>query len=358
MDFSFSDCKITGMLAVMPNREIFFKDEIGNFSFSEKSSLQLAKALGLHSRRILDDGFIASDLCIHGLHYLFDQKMLEKSEIAAIIFVSQTPDYFLPPTSNIIQGKLGLGHDVICLDINQGCSGFVLGLFESFSLLGPVGDRGKIVLLHAESLSLTVSKRDRNTAPLFGDAASITIIEKSKEKSISRFKIKNDGSRYDAIIIPAGGFRQRPSEKTQTEELRDDGNYRNLEQVWMKGEDIYNFTIRDAVNLIHAIVADSGFCKEEIDYYMLHQPNQFILKNMIKKLNCPEEKAPYNIQGIFGNSGGATLPVSMVYNLGSLLETQKLKLILSGFGTGLAWNAMSSEMGNMKFCKMIGHPIV
>ena len=347
------------MLAVMPNKEVLFEDEIKNFDFSEKSSRQLARVIGLGSRRLADEGVTASDLCIHGINYLLEQNLLAKEEIAAIIFISRMPDYISPPTSNVIQGKLGLGHDVVCIDLNQTCAGFVLGLFEGFCLLNPLGERGKVILLNAQAGSTYItSKRDRSTAPLFGDAAVITIMEKVKKDTITRFKIKNDGARYDAIITPAGGFRLRCSEKTHIEEPQSDGNYRSMEQVWMKGEDVYNFTVNEAVDLINEAIEDSGFSRDEIDYFMFHQPNQFIVKNMIKKLKLPEEKAPVNIFGRFGNSSGATLPVSIVYNLGNLLENKTLKLILSGFGGGLAWNTAAIEMGNMKFCKMIGHPVI
>jgi 3-oxoacyl-[acyl-carrier-protein] synthase-3 len=126
----------------------------------------------------------------------------------------------------------------------------------------------------------------------------------------------------------------------------------------MKGEDVFNCTVNEVVELINEAIEDSGFSRDEIDYYMFHQPNQFMVKKMIKKMKLPEEKAPTNIFSLFGNSSGVTLPVNIVYNLGNLLESKTLKLILSAFGGGLAWNTAAIEMGNMKFCKMIGHPVI
>jgi 3-oxoacyl-[acyl-carrier-protein] synthase-3 len=201
-------------------------------------------------------------------------------------------------------------------------------------------------------------KLDRSNTPLFGDAAVITIIEKSQSNTMAQIKIKNDGKRYDSLIIPAGGFRLRCSEKTRIEELQEDRNYRSLEHPRMKGDDVYNFTVNEVVDLINEMIGDCNFEKEEIDYYMLHQPNRFILQTMAKKMNIPENKMPSNIVTLFGNSSGASLPVNIIYNLGKELEMKKLKLILSGFGIGLAWNAAALEMGNMRFCKMIGHPVL
>jgi 3-oxoacyl-[acyl-carrier-protein] synthase-3 len=201
-------------------------------------------------------------------------------------------------------------------------------------------------------------KRDRSNTPLFGDATVITIIEKTEEKNKSKFKIKNDGKRYDSLIIPAGGFRLRCSEKTCIEELQADGNYRSLEHPRMKGDEVYSFTLNEVVDLIEEMIMDCDYDKNEIEYYMLHQPNKFILQNMALKLNIPVEKIPNNIVGLFGNSSSAALPINIVYNLNNQLISKRLKILLSGFGIGLAWNAAVLEMGNMDFCQMIGHPVV
>jgi 3-oxoacyl-[acyl-carrier-protein] synthase-3 len=205
---------------------------------------------------------------------------------------------------------------------------------------------------------LNIGRRDRSSTPLFGDAAVITIIEKTQSNIKSMIKIKNDGKRYDTLIAPAGGFRLRCSETTHIEELQPDGNYRSLEHPRMNGDEVYKFTVTEAVELIEEMIEDCDYNREEIDYYMLHQPNKFILQQMAKKINIPEEKMPNNIVGLFGNSCSASLPVNIIYNLGKRLEKEGLKLILSGFGVGIAWNAAALEMGNMRFCKMIGHPIV
>jgi 3-oxoacyl-[acyl-carrier-protein] synthase-3 len=342
------------MLAVMPQKEVQFEDEMVNFNFPVKNSLKLAKTFGLGKRRVVEDGITASDLCVFGIKYLLDNNLLNKRDISAIIFVSQTPDYIQPPTSNVIHGQLNLGFDIICIDINQGCSGFILGLLNSYCLVNS-GLKGKILLLNAETPSLIMSKRDRSSAPLFGDAATITIIEKTEIKSHTQFKIKNDGSRFDVLIIPAGGFRLRCSSVTCKEELQEDGNYRSMDHPHMKGDLVYNFTLNEAVDLIKEMIKDSIYTKDEIDYFMLHQPNKFILQNMAKKLDILEEKMPNNIVGLFGNSSGAALPVNIVYNLGNILEKQKLKLLLSAFGIGLAWNAATLELGELNFCKMISH---
>jgi 3-oxoacyl-[acyl-carrier-protein] synthase-3 len=362
MDFIFYNKTITGMLTVMPNKAIFFEDEMRNFNFSEKSSLRLATQIGLHSRRVVEsarekENTTASDLCVFGINYMLEHNLLKKEDIAALVFVSQTPDYIQPATSNVIQGKIGLNNDVVCIDINQGCAGFILGLFECFLLLNVIPAK-KILLLNAETPSLVMPSKDRSSTPLFGDAAVITIVENTSLESKILLKIKNDGKRYDSLYIPAGGFKLRSSDETRKEEIQSDGNFRSLEHPRMKGDDVYNFTVNEVVNLINETAEDSWLSKNEIDYFMLHQPNRFILRQMAKKIDVSEEKMPNNIVPLFGNSSGAALPVNIVYNLGDILESRELNLLMCGFGIGLAWNTAIMKMGNMKFCKMIGHPVV
>jgi len=182
MNLTYHNKAITGILTVLPAKEVKFEDEMENYNFSVAKSLKLKMAMGYNKHRIAEDGVTISDLCIYGLNHLFENELLKKEEIDALILVTQSPEYFMPPTSSVIQGKLVLKHDMICLDINQGCAGFVIGLFQAFMLLEQ-DEINKVVLLNADLLSQKVSKRDRNSNPLIGDGASVTIVEKSENSN-------------------------------------------------------------------------------------------------------------------------------------------------------------------------------
>ena len=132
MNLKFKNKRITGILTILPQRVVTFEEEMGNYNFDEKKSLRLKKIMGYNTHRIAAEGQCSSDFCIHGLQYLFDNGLLRKDEIDALLFVSQSPDYFMPPTSNLIQGHFNLKHDMICMDINQGCAGFEIGLMQAF----------------------------------------------------------------------------------------------------------------------------------------------------------------------------------------------------------------------------------
>lgn len=352
MDLFFKNKKITGILTVLPSREVLFEEEMSNYNFSTAKSMKLKLAMGYNKHRIVDEGVCSSDLCCHGLEYLFQHNKLKKEEIDALILVSQSPDYFMPPTSNVIQGKMGLKHDMICIDINQGCAGFVLGLIEAFMLLDQPSIR-KVVLLNADVLSRKVSKRDRNSNPLIGDGASITIVERSeKETSIWGF-LKMDGSRADALMIPAGGFRH-PS-TSQTAEMKEDinGNFRSLDNLVMKGDEVFNFVQMEVPPMIEHLLQIADMGKDEVDYYMFHQPNRFMLHKLADKLGIPHEKMPSNVVENFGNASGVTIPTNITFNIGRELNTKHMLFCLAGFGVGLTWTGLLMKIGNLDFCEII-----
>ncbi|MFT4646424.1 MAG: 3-oxoacyl-[acyl-carrier-protein] synthase-3, partial [Planctomycetota bacterium] len=180
MKLSFKNKRISGILSVLPENEVKFIDEIGNYNFTEKQSIKLGKIMGYGTQRIVDSDTTVSDLCVFGMNYLFDNNLLDKDTIGAVVLCTQSPDYFLPATSNVISGRLGLGQDVVSMDINQGCAGFEVGLMQAFMLLN-IGSIDKVVLLNADVLSQKVSIKDRNSRPLIGDGATITIIENSSD---------------------------------------------------------------------------------------------------------------------------------------------------------------------------------
>jgi 3-oxoacyl-[acyl-carrier-protein] synthase III len=352
MNLSFSGKSISGVLTILPSKEIVFEDEIDNYNFSRERSLKLKSAMGFNKRRIVENGVCVSDLCIFGLNYLFDKGKLKKEEIDALILVTQTPDYILPPTSNVIQGALGLNHDVICLDINQGCAGYIIGLNQAFMLLEQK-NISKVVLLNADILSSKVSKNDRNSNPLIGDGASITIVEKSSQAQDVNIVIKMNGEGAFSLQIPAGGARLPISDKTGILNQDTNGNLRSLNHLVMKGDEVFNFVQTEVPPLIDNLLILSNTNKDEIDYYMFHQPNKFMLHKLADKMGVPREKMPANIVENFGNSSGVTIPTSICYNIGDKLLSNDYKLCLSGFGVGLTWAAMTINLGKLNFCEII-----
>ena len=352
MNLKFNNKRISGILTILPKNEVKFEDGIHNYNFSVEKSMKLKLVMGYNTARLVEDGVCVSDLCTHGLNYLFEKKFLQKDEIDSLILVTQSPDYFMPPTSSIIHGNLGLKQDVICMDVNQGCAGFVIGLFQAFMLLEQE-EINKVVLLNADVLSHKVSKKDRNSNPLTGDAASVTLIEKSDLPNTIFGNIKMDGAGADVLMIPAGGFKI-PS-TSETSRMTEDaaGNFRALDHLVMKGDEVFNFVQREVPPLIEDLLTKANQQKDEVDYYMFHQPNKFMLHKLADKLGVPREKMPSNVVENFGNASGVSVPTVITYNLGDQLLQGSFNICIAGFGTGLTWGSLLMKVGKLKFCEII-----
>lgn len=352
MDFVFKNKRIGGILTILPKKAVKFEDEMANYSFSPAKCMKLKLAMGYNEHRIAEPGQCSSDFCIFGLQYLFDNGLLKKEEIDALLFVSQSADYYMPPTSNIIHGHFGLRQDCLCMDINQGCAGFELGLIQAFMMLEQPAIN-KVVLMNADVLSPKVSAQDRNSKPLIGDAAAITIIEKSDEDNPIFANIKMDGTGAMVLNIPAGGFRMPSSPETAVMEQDAAGNFRSKDNLVMQGDEVFNFVQREVPPMIQHLFEQSGVTSTDVDWFMFHQPNKFMLHKLADKLHIPHEKMPANIVENFGNASGVTVPTCISYNLGEQLCKTSMLLCLAGFGVGLTWSSIMINIGNLEFNKII-----
>ncbi|PWW08316.1 3-oxoacyl-[acyl-carrier-protein] synthase-3 [Paenibacillus cellulosilyticus] len=349
----FKKKKITGILGVLPATEVSFEDEVSNYNFPEKQTMRLKKIMGFEKHRVVKDTTASSDLCVAGLNHLLEKKLIDKGEIGAIVVVTTTPDHFIPHVSNIIHGNCDLSNDVICMDLNQGCAGFLQGLMQSFMLLEHLGNK-KVVLFNVDTLSKKVSKQDRNSYPLIGDAAGITVVENDPNARDIHFNMYNDGGRREALIIPAGGSRLPSSAETAVmRDLDQDGNLRSLDNLKMDGSEVFTFVQTEVPPLIEETLKLADQDKEHIDWFLFHQPNKFMLKKLAEKLEVPYEKVPMNVVENFGNPSGSSIPIDIVHNLGSLVMDNQYNCCLAAFGSGLAWGAMTIELGRMDFCEML-----
>lgn len=352
MNFIFRRKRISGILTVVPAREQSFVEDMKNFNFSESRSLKLKEVMGYDKHRVVEPGVCASDLAVFGLEYLFRQGWSKREELDALILVTQSPDYFMPPTSNIIQGRLNLKPDMLCLDINQGCAGFVIGLIQAFLLLEQESVR-KVVVVNADVLSRKTSPKDRNSYPLIGDAAAITVVERDPEDSVIYANLKMDGTRNQVLMIPAGGFRLPSSPETARMEDAGDNNQRAKDHLHMDGSSVFNFVQVEVPPLIQALLHQAGMTMDKIDYFFCHQANRFMLQKLADKMKVPYAKMPSNIVEHFGNSSGVTIPTAITYNLQDRLMKEKFKVCLAGFGVGLSWGAMLLNLGGLRFNRLI-----
>lgn len=351
MQTTFKGKKISAMLGILPENEYLFDDEVNNYDFPPKQTMRLKKVMGFDRHRISKESSTASDFAVCGLNYVLDNGWINRNEIGAIVAVSLCPDHFVPHISNIVQAKTGLGTDVLCMDIPQGCCGFLMGLSQAFMLLEHMDK--KVVVINTDILSHKVSKRDRNDYPLIGDGATVTIVENSSTAEEIYYEMHMDGTRGDALIIPAGGFKLPSNAETAIMKNTGDGNYRCLDNMHMDGSAVFNFVQIEVPPMLEHVFKETHLCVEDIDYFLFHQPNKFMLQKLAEKSGIPFEKMPMNLVENFGNSSGSSIPLTTIYNLSDVLTKNVYKCCLSAFGSGLAWGAMVLELGGLQHCEMI-----
>ncbi len=329
----FNNIGISGLAAAVPKNIINNYEYTNHFPAEEVK--EVVDKIGIKERRFVDDSTCSSDLCYAAAERLLTDKEIDRTEIDLLIFVSQTPDYKMPATSVLLQDRLGLPKSTIAFDINMGCAGFIYGMSVIYSMMQQSGFR-KALLLDGETRSKVYSPKDRTVAFIFGDAGVAAIIEKDERFGKSFFTLNSDGSRGSLIKINAGGYRNPSSIETLKERVIDEhGNIRSDEHGYMNGADVFNFLIREVPKDIKKIYAQSNITPEEIDYFVFHQANNYMNNYLVKKLKLDPQKVPMSIEK-FGNTSSVSIPLTIATQLQNKL-TEKQKVLLCGFGVGLAW---------------------
>ncbi len=347
---TFQGKRISGMLAVLPETEYDYDEETKEFATLQ--TRRLKKVMGFGKRRAAKADSVSSDFCIYGLNYMIEKGYIQKDEIGAIIVTGLTPDYFIPHVSNIVHGECGLNRDVVCMDIPQGCVGFMLGAMQALLLLD-VLEHKKVVVFNVDVLNRK-RKEDKLKAAVFsGDAAGITVFENDKNASDIYMNLYNDGTQREALIMHAGGYKEPHSEKTAVLEDIGDGTMKSRDELWMDGSKVFNFVQKEVPPLIEEILEYAKVSKEDIDWYLFHQPNKFMLQKLADKMGVPWAKMPMNVVENFGNSSGSTIPVNIAFNLGEQLKKEEYLCCLSGFGAGLSWASMVLQLGKLDFCDIV-----
>jgi 3-oxoacyl-[acyl-carrier-protein] synthase-3 len=337
MAFSkFKNIKISGVVTVVPTTVCCIDDEIELYGGNEKQIARIKRAVGLDKRHVTDNSTTTLDLCVDAAEKLILGMGLEKELIDGVIFVTQTPDHVQPSNAAIVHGKLNLSTHAASFDISLGCSGYVYGLWMAHMMVAS-GTCQKVLLLAGDTLSKCVNKRDRATAPLFGDAGTATLIEASERDCLSHFSLHTNGAGAQHIMQPAGGFRKPSSAETAIETVDEEGNYHSENDLSMNGGEVFNFSIKTEPHAIKEILEYAGQDIDGIDYVIFHQANKYIITNIAKRLKLSMDKVPCETVSKYGNQSSASIPCTINDALNEELSVQSKQVILSGFGVGLSW---------------------
>ena len=341
MVFKFNNIDIKAIYSTTPVNELKFSELSSHFEINRIN--KITKLTGINSVRVSSENTTASDLCIFSATKLLDELDIERKSIGGVIFVSQTSDYKLPQTSNIIQYKLGLPNDIVCFDLPLGCSGYINGLLQASMILNSSSCQNVLVLA-GDTTTKMINPLDGANRFVFGDAGSATLLTKGSN-SIG-FKIYNDGSGFKDLIISAGGSRLPLTKLTKTVESDGEGNFRSKEDLNMNGLNVFNFAITSVPRILKEIIELSPFNEKDVDAFLLHQANAFIINSIRKKMQISNDKMPIEIDG-YGNTGPSSIPLLLgLLNSKSNNLANKKNSILCGFGVGLSWGACYLNLEN------------
>lgn len=308
--------------------------------FTQEEAELFDATVGIRNRYIAPNDICASDLCLDAAERLIAGLEWPKESIDVLLFVSVTGDYKTPPTSAILQDRLGLPQSTFVLDVPMGCCGCMYGINVAGNLISS-GTAKRALVLVGDTAMRMGSLKDKSRMPLFGDSGTAVALEYDVTADDIIVDFNTMGSGYQALMTPHGGYRH-PIDKESSFEYEDFGNgiVRAPKDALINGMDVFSFAITKPVLSLKKMLDEQGLDKDnDVDFFLIHQANKLIVDRIVKKLKLDEAKVPFNLQK-FGNLGGASIPMLMVSEIADELRTRPLTLMCSSFGLGLTWGTM------------------
>jgi 3-oxoacyl-[acyl-carrier-protein] synthase-3 len=308
--------------------------------FPEWSVEKIREKTGIHQRHIATADQCSSDLAVAAARKLFESGACTPADIDYVLLCTQSPDYFLPTTACMIQDRLGIPTTAGALDYNLGCSGFVAGLGLAQGLI-ETGQASRVLLLTAETYSKFIHPRDKSVRTIFGDASAATLLEgvdSGQDPCIGPFVFGTDGAGAKNLIVPTGGMRCHPSAETAQETEDQSGNWRSRDNLFMDGGEIFNFTLRAVPKCVKDLLTRAGRVQEDVDLFVFHQANQYMLEHLRKRLKIPEDRF-HIAMAHCGNTVSSTIPIALKHAVSEgKLKSGDLAMLV-GFGVGYSWAA-------------------
>ena len=301
--------------------------------FPEWSVAKIADKVGVCERRVAASDGTATDLAVAAADVLFAKGVVKREDIDFVLFCTQSPDYKLPSSACIIQDRLGLSTKCGAFDFNLGCSGYEYGLAVAKGLV-VAGIASHVLLLTGETYNHYIHPRDKGNRTIFGDGASATVVSTDGFAEIGDFCLGTDGSGAGHLIVKSGGARY--PERFNDLKFDEDGNPISSDCLNMDGQEIFAFTLIKVPKMMKEVLIKNNLEKEDIDLFVFHQANRYMLEHLRKKLKIEEDKFFDNL-AMVGNTVSSTIPIA----LSDAREQGKLKgnVLLAGFGVGLSWGA-------------------
>ena len=301
--------------------------------FPEWSVDKIAKKVGINERHISADDETAGDMAFKAAEKLIQENAIKRDSIDFVLLCTQSPDYFLPSTSCIIQSRLGLPTKCGAFDFNLGCSGYEYGLAVAKGLIMS-GVAKNILLLTAETYNKHIHPRDKGNRTIFGDGASASLISTEGFAKIGDFVLGSDGSGYDRLIHKTGAMRHyQPLNDFHEDE---NGTPLSSDHLYMDGKAIFDFTSDIVPPMIEETLAKHQLTMEDVDLFIFHQANRYMINYLRKLMEIDKDKF-YVFMETVGNTVSSTIPIALC----EAMKEGRLhgNVVLAGFGVGLSYGA-------------------
>ena len=332
--FRSNGIKIAGMSCVVPQNRVTVDSFISVFGNEIPAKFTAGTGIKAMYKALPEQ--TASDLATAAAEVLFKKTGINRDDIGLMLLVTQSPDYRRPSSASVVQKRLQLPIDCSCMEINLGCSGFIYGLQTAMSLMNS-SDMKYGLLLMGETASKLVDPHDKSIVMMYGDAGAAILLEKTDNDIAVTTLLRSDGSRYKAIILPAGGFRDMYPGHERF--MCSDGIERSLYDIYMDGTSVFSFSITDVPAALTDYLAFTGTTSSDYDCFVFHQANEFIIRQLMRKLKLKKETVPISLDR-YGNTGGISIPLTLCDAYGENCCEVK-KALMAGFGIGLSWGVTS-----------------
>lgn len=302
--------------------------------FPEWSEDKIFEKVGIKERHISAENETALDMAVYACEKLFAQNDGIKETVDYILLCTQSPDYKLPTTACMLQNRLHLSTNIGALDFSLGCSGYEYGLSLAKGLI--VGGMARNVLLvTAETYSKYIHPEDKGNISIFGDAATATLVSNEGFAEIGDFSFGTDGSGAEELIVKTGGAKN--PEKSGEISKDENDHIVSPDNLYMDGGSIFSFTLKQVPKMVKELLQKANLSKDEVDLFVFHQANVFMLEFLRKKLKIDNKQFYYCIENV-GNTVSNTVPIALCNALKDGTLNNAKYIMLAGFGVGLSWS--------------------
>lgn len=337
MECTFTHVSFDGITTVVPANCISIDDELPFFDNNPKKLARAKSIIGFNTRHVVTPGTTSVDLCEAAARQLTAGMGIDMQRIDTLILVNQSPDHFFPSGACLLHGRLGLPKSCAAFDVALGCSGYVYGLWLAHSLIAS-GASKKLLLLAGDTPSLHSTPQNRLTNPLFGDAGTATLLSRSSKEYPASFVLGSDGSGWNHIVMPGGGFRLPPTpEMLQTPHSDEAGNTWKLNELLMDGMAVFNFTMQEVPGQVRKVLEQAGANLDSMDFFAFHQANKQIVDTIARDLGLAPEAAYSKTFSRYGNQSTASVPCVLCDALQNDMPGRSMQVLLSAFGVGLSF---------------------